>query len=92
MNSSMATRTPKTPGSKSRESCTEFQLHKSQTSVTDTRRLIDYTSHRLMRYIEATADEQQRLTLQNLLQEYKTGKVAIAWKSGKPIWMKVTLA
>jgi len=92
MNSSMATRTPKTPGSKAREYCTEFQLHKSQMSSVDSRRVIDYTSHRLMRYIEATTDEQQRQTLQNLLQDYKAGKVAIAWKSGKPVWMQVTKA
>jgi DNA topoisomerase IB len=90
MNAGMATRTPRTTGARPGDSCTEFQLHKSQNAAASYRHILDYTSHRLLRYIDETTDDQQKSTLQNLLHDYRAGKIAIAWKSGKPIWMNVT--
>lgn len=84
----MATRTPQGPGRSPGESCTEFQLHKSQLSSTR-RNLFDYTEYRLKRYISQLKDE-QKTALLKVLKEYKQGLVAIAWKSGKPVWISVT--
>lgn len=86
----MATRNPKLPGRKPGESCTEFQLHKSQLPYFNLKSIFDYTEYRLIRYIEEVEDDQQEITLKKLLDDYKHGKVAIAWKGGKPSWLNVT--
>jgi hypothetical protein len=90
MNFAMATRTPKGPGHKPGEPCTEFQLHCSQSPLTFVRGVFDYSEFRLLKYIEQVADEQQKFTLKNVLKDYRAGKVAIAWKAGRPVWIKVT--
>jgi hypothetical protein len=86
----MATRSPQTPGRKPGEVCTDFQLHKSQIPGSDKRNLFDYTEFRLNRYILQVTDEQQKTTLVNVLENYKKGKVAVAWKAGKPVWISIT--
>lgn len=88
--SCMSTRNPQTPGRKPGESCTEFQLHKSQLPGTSKRNLFDYTEFRLKLYITQVKDEQQRITLENVLTSYKKGLVAVAWRGGKPVWISVT--
>lgn len=85
----MATRTPQGPGRNPGESCTEFQLHKTQLSASSRKNLFDYTEYRLKRYIAQLKDE-QKTALLKVLKEYKQGLVAIAWKSGKPVWISVT--
>jgi hypothetical protein len=86
----MATRTPQGPARKPGESCTEFQMHKSQLSLLSRRNIFDYTEFRLRRYVLQLKDEQQRLTLTKILKDYIQGLVAVAWKSGKPVWLPVT--
>ena len=87
----MSTRNPqKAPGRKPGEACTEFHLHKSQFSETDKSDVFDYTDHRLTNYISSIKDESQRHTLLEILETYRKGLVAVAWKSGKPVWVKVT--
>ena len=86
----MATRSPQVPGRKPGEICTEFQLHKSQILAADKRNLFDYTEFRLKKYISQVNDEQQKTTLEEILLKYRKGMVAVAWKSGKPIWILVT--
>jgi hypothetical protein len=54
------------------------------------RGVLDYSEFRLKKYIEQVTDEQQKFTLISVLKEYKAGLVAIAWKAGKPVWLKVT--
>lgn len=80
------------PGRKPDEACTEFQFHKSQVSFSSlsVRNVIDYTSFRLTRYIEQLKDEAQRKVLERVLNDYKSGLVAVAWKAGKPVWLNVT--
>jgi hypothetical protein len=90
MNASMATRTPKSAGVRPGEGCTDFQLHKSQLPVAVLRSVFDYTSYRLMKFIEVTSDEQQKETLRSVLKQYREGVVAVAWKSGRPVWIPVT--
>lgn len=87
---SMATRSPQGPPKKPGEVCTEFQLHKSQILTVDKRNLFDYTEFRLIKYISQVRDEQQKTTLEEILLKYRKGQVAVAWKSGKPIWILVT--
>lgn len=87
---SMATKTPKASNKKLGESCTDFQLHKSQITHGNKREIIDFTEHKLAKFIEKSVDAQQKSTLCKLLDDYKRGSVAVAWKSGKPIWFNVT--
>lgn len=56
----------------------------------DKRRLLDYTEHRLTRYISQITDEAQKATLKRVLAEYRAGKVVVAWQQGKPVWFAVT--
>lgn len=86
----MATRSPQAPGRKPGEMCTDFQLHKSQIQGSVKRNLFDYTEFRLKLYISQVTDDQQKTTLSEVLALYKRGQVAVAWKSGKPIWLNVT--
>jgi hypothetical protein len=74
--------------------CTEFQLHKSQQTVFNQilKKVYDYSEHRLIRHISKVTDQQQKSVLVELLRDYISGKVAIAWKKGLPVWIKVTKA
>ena len=90
MKSAMATRIPQGPGTKPGGSCTEFQLHKSQNPFTYHRNVFDYSEFRLKKYIDHVQDDQQKSTLESVFKDYISGRVAIAWKSGKPVWLKVT--
>lgn len=74
--------------------CTEFQLHKSQQTIFHgiLKKIFDYSEKRLIRYINTVKDIQQKLILVALLQDYIDGHVAIAWKRGQPIWVKVIKA
>jgi len=71
---------------------TDFQLHKSQLTIFSgiLHLVFDYTEHKLRKVINIVKDEQQKLTLRELLKDYITGNVAVAWKKGQPIWIKVS--
>lgn len=79
-------------GRKPGDSCTEFQLHKSQlnTGGLSKRNIFDYTEHRLKFYISKLKDESQKETLVKVLKAYKQGLMAVAWKSGRPVWIEMT--
>lgn len=85
----MTTRNPNIPGLKLCESHTEFQMHKSQNEWQSIKSIIDFTEHRLVQVADNAEDEQQKATLKKLLKDYKSGSVAVAWKSGKPVWLNV---
>jgi hypothetical protein len=91
MNIAMATKIPKKAKMKPGES-TDFQLHKSQLTIFSgiLHMVFDYTEHKLRKHINIVKDEQQKLTLRELLKDYITGNVAVAWKKGQPIWIKVS--
>ena len=71
---------------------TAFQLHKSQQTIFNgiLKKIHDYSEYKLIRFINTTIDTQQKITLIALLHDYIVGSVAIAWKHGQPIWIKVT--
>lgn len=69
------------------EKCTEFQLHAGKNRA---RNVVDFTEYRLMKYIEKTSDLQQRAILTALIQDYRNGLVAVAWRRGYPVPVRVT--
>jgi len=90
MKTEMATKRPKQPNWKFGERCTEFQMHKSQLSLLSVRYIIDYSEQKLKYFIKTVTDAQQKETLTKVLESYKKGEVAVAWKAGKPVWVNVT--
>jgi len=89
MNSDMATKSS-AKGWKIGEKSTEFQMHKSQLSATNIKKVLDYTEYRLRIFVQRISDDQQRETLLNIIKKYCKGEVAVAWKAGKPVWINVT--
>lgn len=79
----MATRNPGFPDRT--EKYTEFQLYVGRGNV-----VVDFTECKLRRYAAAAIDPQQKLTLCAMIDDYLAGHIAIAWKRGVPIWLKVT--
>jgi hypothetical protein len=75
-------------------SCTEFTLHVSQQTLLSGKRknLIDYSQHKLTRYIDTIDDAQQKMVLCALLHDYIKGEVALAWRRGQPVYIQVTKA
>lgn len=87
LDSSMATRDPQTLSIKPGETTTEFQLHKSLTC--SDKSVIDYAERRLKWYALRVTDLTQRLMLERVISAYLKGDVAVAWKSGKPVYINV---
>ena len=87
----MATNIPKNVLNKPWE-CTEFQLHKSQQTIFNgiMKKIYDYSEHRLISYIEKVTDAQQKQVLKQVLKDYISGNIALAWRKGQPVWIKVT--
>lgn len=72
--------------------CTAFALHVSQQAGFSQakKKLIDYTEHRLIKYAKSVTDAQQKLVLFALIEDYRNGHVAVAWRNGLPTHLKVT--
>lgn len=82
----MATRNvADTPGRP--EKSTEFQLHAGKGSC---RNVIDFTEHKLIRYASRTHDPQQKAVLLQLIEDYRSGAVAVAWRRGQPVHLRLT--
>jgi hypothetical protein len=82
----MATRNvADTPGRPERS--TEFQLHIGKGSG---RNVIDFTEHKLIRYASKIKDPQQKMVLMALIEDYRNGVVAVAWRRGQPLPMRIT--
>ena len=65
---------------------TDFQLHNSGSA----RNIIDFTEHKLIRYAMKCNDAQQKLILMALVEDYRKGLVAISWRRGLPVPLRVT--
>lgn len=72
--------------------CTEFTMHVSQrTEYAGSRGiLVDYSEHKLRRYIKSIDDKQQVMVLKAMLVDYLSGHIAVAWRKGQPVYVKVT--
>lgn len=90
MNSDMATKSS-SPGWKLGERSTEFQLHKSQIAGSNSvKKILDYSEYKLRIFLENTIDPQQQKTIRNVISSYCKGEIAVAWKSGHPVWIRIT--
>lgn len=69
------------------EKCTDFQLHAGKDRP---RNVIDFTEKRLIMYAEKCTDSQQRAILLKLIEDYRNGVVAVAWRRGYPVPIRVT--
>jgi hypothetical protein len=71
---------------------TEFQLHISQfqSYFKNKKVLWDFSEHRLRWYIKNIIDDPQKKILINaILVDYINGRVAIAWKNGEPVYVRM---
>lgn len=72
---------------------TEFQLHISQFQSYrhDRRVLQDFTEAKLIRYLdEVSYDPEKKMLVTAILEDYRAGRVAIAWKHGEPVYVRMT--
>lgn len=70
------------------EKCTDFQLHvKKREGI---RNVIDFTEQKLIRYAVKIKDQQQKLILLALIEDYRAGLAAVAWRRGSPVPLRVT--
>jgi hypothetical protein len=67
--------------------CTDFQLHAGKDRA---RNVIDFTERKLIQYALKTKDAQQKLMLMALIEDYRNGTVAVAWRRGLPVPLRVT--
>ena len=69
------------------DKCTDFQLHMGKRYG---KNVVDFTERKLLGYALRTKDPQQQLMLMAMVEDYCKGNIAIAWKAGKPVFMRVT--
>ena len=70
---------------------TDFVMHVLQTQPKKTHKciIIDFTEKKLVKYALSIKDAQQQLVIMALVKDYVDGFVAVAWKSGKPVPIRV---
>jgi hypothetical protein len=68
--------------------CTSFVMHRSLHAM-NAANVIDYSEQRLLRLAKSARDEQQRLVVMTLLHDYKNGDIAIGWRAGNPVFIRV---
>lgn len=72
---------------------TEFQLHISQYQTFQSYKHIlkDFTEVKLERYLEEVSyDPLKKKQVENVLRDYKLGRLAIAWKKGEPMYVRIS--
>lgn len=69
------------------DKCTDFQLHVGRGT---NKNVVDFTERKLIGYALRTKDAQQRLTLMAMVEDYVKGNIAVAWKRGSPVYIRVT--
>jgi len=67
------------------ETSTEFQLYVGRSK----KNVLDFTEQKLIRYAAKTIDPQQKLILTALIEDYRNGLVAVAWRRGAAVYFKV---
>lgn len=88
----MATRSTADAKTPLNECQTDYVLHKSQQTLFTgiQKKVIDFTEHKLLKYAHVTQDAQQKLVLMVMVSDYVSGKIAVAWANGRPIYIRVT--
>ncbi len=85
LNQSMATRNAANLPER-KQHCTEFQLH----GEGNQKGVIDFTEQKLVRFAARIVDAQQKLVVLAMLDDYRDGNIAVAWRRGQPCWLRVT--
>lgn len=67
--------------------CTEFQVH-----VDAGPDVIDFTLRRLQLCVQLARDPRQKLALAALVQDYVDGNLAVAWRRGRPVPLRLAAA
>lgn len=72
--------------------CTEFQLYKNVLLPEGfTKSLVhDFTEFKLKKMIRLTLDGDRKKALAELLAEYQSGKVAVAWNGTNPVYVNIS--
>ena len=65
--------------------CTEFQVHVGKAG-----NVVDFTEFKLLRYSASVSDPQQKLIIAALIIDYRMGTIAVAWRRGKPVPLRMT--
>ena len=81
-------RSPTGKAPKRIDRCTAFQVHVEETADTN---VIDFTARRLVRCAAEAKDPQQRMVLMALIVDYLAGHVAVAWRRGRPVPLRITV-
>ncbi len=68
------------------EQGTDFQLYAVEGLPAN---VIDFTERRLLLCVERAKDPQQKLFLAALVIDYRAGRVAVAWRRGRPAVLRV---
>lgn len=71
------------------EPTTEFNVHVSQRTNCHVKP-IDFTEERIRWMYDLEQNQQRRYELTALLVDYKAGFIAVAWRSGEPVFLRVT--
>ena len=71
---------------------TEFQLHISQYQSYPANKgvLRDFSEARLVDYLNNTCDPERKILISAILDDYRQGKIAIAWRNGEPVYIRMT--
>lgn len=65
-------------------------MHISQRVSGRSNSLFDFNEQKLKHYAEEQPDSHLRDEVYKLIDLYKVGAIAIAWRAGEPIYIKIT--
>jgi hypothetical protein len=63
---------------------TEFQIH-----VKRSQNIIDFTEQKLLSFVKRLKDPKQQEKVEEVLNLYRSGNIAISWNKGMPAWLKI---
>lgn len=66
---------------------TDFQLYAGKNGPSN---VIDFTLAKLIRFATKAQDPQQKMMLMAMIEDYRNGVIAVAWRRGRPVHLKVT--
>jgi len=90
IDTAMATRDPSdTKMRKKNVPNTEFQLYIRYVSRRDNN-VLDLTEYRLIRMMKKSFTVSHRQEIERLIEDYRQGKIAIAWRGGAPVYINST--
>lgn len=80
---------PKTATQNPVKGATDLRLHVSQSSISEKSKVIDFTEKKLQRILGDLYSPEKRAQVLELIEKYLSGKVAVGWNSGRPIYVDI---